>query len=83
MDAAKSGCRVRVGELFVECAGKTRFSGFGFFWQSSNCALRGRRRLPDGENSQDQSMVARCILAGSRDLKWKSQLDPVEFSYCH
>jgi hypothetical protein len=35
--AAKSGGQeVRVGEMFMECAEKTRFSGFGFFRQGEN-----------------------------------------------
>jgi hypothetical protein len=48
MGAAISGDqKVRVGEVFVECAEKTRFPDFGFFWQGNNYALRGRRRLPE------------------------------------
>ena len=48
MDAAKSGGQeVRVGEVFVECAEKIGFPGFGFFRQGNNYALRGRRRLPE------------------------------------
>jgi hypothetical protein len=48
VDAAKSGGQeVRVGEVFVECAEKTGFPGFGFFLQGNNYALRGRRRLPE------------------------------------
>jgi hypothetical protein len=61
VDAANSGGQeVRVGEVFVECAGKTGFPGFGFFRQGDNCALRGRRRLPE-EGMQ---------LAGSKDGGW-------------
>jgi hypothetical protein len=61
MGAAKSGGQeVRVGEVFVECAEKTRFPGFGFFWQGDNRALLGRRRLPE-EKMQ---------LAGSTDGGW-------------
>jgi hypothetical protein len=58
VDAAKSGGQeVRVGEVFVECAEKIGFPGFGFFRQGNNYALRGRRRLPE-EKMQ---------LAGSKD----------------
>jgi hypothetical protein len=43
MTPAKSGDReVRVGEVFMECAEKGGFPGFGFFWQGANCALRGQ-----------------------------------------
>jgi hypothetical protein len=38
---------VRVGEVFVECAEKAGFPGFGFFGQGDNPALRGRRGLPE------------------------------------
>ena len=55
MGAARSGNQeVRGGEVFVEGAGKTGFPGFGFFRQGDNCALRGRKRLPERNcNSQD------------------------------
>jgi len=46
--------------VFVECAGKTGFPGFGFFRQGDNCALRGRRRLPEDKMQ----------LAGSKDGGW-------------
>src|ERR1035438_3478168 len=55
MGAAKSGGQeVRVGEVFMECAEKKRFPGFGFFWQGDNCALRGEDGSQRGKcNSQD------------------------------
>jgi hypothetical protein len=62
VDAAKSGGQeVRVGEVFVECAEKTGFPGFGFSLQGNNYALRGRRRLPE-EKMQ---------LTGSKDGGWE------------
>jgi hypothetical protein len=61
MGGAKSGGQeVRVGEVFVECAEKEGFPGFGFFRQGDNCTLRGRRRLPE-EKTQ---------LAGSKEGGW-------------
>jgi hypothetical protein len=61
VDSAKSGGqKVRVGEVFVECAEKTRFPDFGFFWQGNNYALRGRRRLPEGKMQ----------LGGSKEGGW-------------
>jgi hypothetical protein len=43
-----------VGEVFVECPEKAGFPGFGLFHQGDNCALRGRRRLPEEKfNSPD------------------------------
>jgi hypothetical protein len=50
-----------VGEVFVECAEKTGFPGFGFFRQGNNYALRGRRRLPEGKMQ----------LTGSKDSGWE------------
>jgi hypothetical protein len=48
MGAPKAGGQeVRVGEVFVECAEKTRFPGSGFFWQGDNRALLERRRLSE------------------------------------
>jgi hypothetical protein len=41
------GQEAMVGEVFVECAEKAGFPGFGFFRQGDKCALRGRRRLPE------------------------------------
>ncbi len=65
----------------MECAEKKRFPGFGFFWQGDNCALRGEDGSQRGKcNSQDQRMAAGCILTGSRDLKWKSQIDSDTFA---
>src|ERR1039457_3058091 len=62
MGAAKSGGQeVRVGEVFMECAEKVGFPGFGFFRQGNNYALRGRRRLPE-EKMQ---------LTGSKDGGWE------------
>ena len=62
MDAAKSGGQeVRVGEVFVECAEKIGFPGFGFFRQGNNYALRGRGRLREGEMQ----------LTGSKDGGWE------------
>jgi hypothetical protein len=62
VDLAKSGGQeVRVGEVFVECAEKTGFPGFGFFLQGNNYALRGRRRLPEGKMQ----------LTGSKDGGWE------------
>jgi hypothetical protein len=57
MGAAKSGGQeVRVGEVFMECAEKKRFPGFGFFWQGDNCALRGEDGSQRGKcNSQDHT----------------------------
>jgi uncharacterized membrane protein YeaQ/YmgE (transglycosylase-associated protein family) len=75
MGAANSGGQeVRVGEGFVECAEKTRFLGFGFFWQGDNRALLGRRRLPEECNSQKMQ------LAGSTDGGWvyTQQQPPVQ-----
>jgi len=61
MGAAKSGGQeVRVGQVFMECAEKKEFPGFGFFWQGANCALWGRRRLRE----------AKMQLAGSKDGGW-------------
>jgi hypothetical protein len=58
MGAAKSGGQdVRVGEVFMECAEKKEFPGFGFFRQGANCALRGRKRLPN-EKLQAQKLQA-------------------------
>src|ERR1039457_1845010 len=77
MGAAKSGGQeVRVGEVFMECAEKKRFPGFGFFWQGDNCALRGEDGSQRGKcNSQDRRLATGCILTGSRVLKWKSRLN--------
>jgi hypothetical protein len=68
VDAAKSGGQeVRVGEVFVKCAEKTGFPGFGFFRQGNNYALRGRRRLPEEEMQ----------LGGSKEGGWVyTQLEP-------
>src|ERR1700733_2315681 len=47
---------------FVECAGKTRLPGFGFFWQGDLCALRGEDGSQRAErNARNQSMVAGYI----------------------
>ena len=76
MTPAKSGDQeVRVGEVFMECAEKEGFPGFGFFRQGANCALwgeNGSRRK--NSKSQDQRMTAGRILTDIRDLKWKSRL---------
>jgi hypothetical protein len=76
VDAAKSGGqKVRVGEVFVECAEKTGFPGFGFFRRGDNCALRGEDGSQRGKrNSQDQRMAAGCILIDIREPKWKFRL---------
>ena len=76
VDAAKSGGQeLRVGEVFVECAGKTGFPGFGFFRQGDNCALRGEDGSQRGKcNSTDQRMAAGCILTDIREPKWESRL---------
>jgi len=48
MTPAKSGDQeVRVGEVFMECAEKEGFPGFGFFRQGANYALWGRKRFPE------------------------------------
>jgi hypothetical protein len=61
MGAAElGGQKVRAGEAFVEGAGKTGFPGFGSFRQGEDCALRGRRRLPENKMQ----------LAGSKDGGW-------------
>jgi hypothetical protein len=78
VDAAKSGDQeVRVGEVFVECAEKIGFPGFGFFRQSNNYALRGRKRLPEEKmqltGSRDQRMAAGSILTVLESPKWKSR----------
>jgi hypothetical protein len=50
VDAAKSGGQeVRVGEVFVECAEKTGFPGFGFSQQGSIGAWRSQKTAP-GKN---------------------------------
>jgi uncharacterized Zn-binding protein involved in type VI secretion len=61
MGAAKSGDQeVRVGEVFVESAGKTEFPGFGFFRQGDNCALRGENGSQRKKcNSEDQRIKGR------------------------
>jgi hypothetical protein len=64
VDAAKSGGQeVGVGEVFVECAEKTGFPGFGFFLQGNNYALRGRRRLPE-EKMQPNSPRCKTVQKG-------------------
>jgi hypothetical protein len=66
--AAKSGGQeVWVGEVFVKCAEKTGFPGFGFFRQGNNYALRGRRRLSRRKkcNSADQRKAAGRMGFGS------------------
>jgi hypothetical protein len=56
MGTAKSGGQeVRVGEVFVECAGKTGFPGLGFFRQGED----GSRR--EGYNSQDHRIKGRRL----------------------
>ena len=55
---------MRAGEVFVECAGKTGFPGSGFFRQGDNCALRGRRRLPE------EMMQLAMQLTGSKEGGW-------------
>ena len=61
MGAAKSGGQeVRVGEVLVECAGKTGFPGFGFFRQGDNCALRGE----DGSRKKTQLAACTACLSG-------------------
>jgi hypothetical protein len=48
MTPLKSGDQeVRVGEVFMECAEKEGSPGFGFLRQGANCALWGRKRLPE------------------------------------
>jgi hypothetical protein len=48
MGALKSGDQeVRVGEVCVECAGKTGFPRFGFFRQGEITAWASQRRLPE------------------------------------
>ena len=37
---------VRVGEVFVECAEKTEFPGFGFLRQAKTAPCGNRTRLP-------------------------------------
>jgi hypothetical protein len=70
---------VRAGEVFVECADKTGFPGFGFFRRGDNCPLRGEDGSQRGKcNSQDETMADGCILTGIRSLKWKSVLKPLE-----
>jgi hypothetical protein len=73
VDAAKSGVQdVRVGEVFVECAGKTGFPGFGFSGKATTTpcgAEDGSRRK--NCNLQNQRMASGRILIGIRDLKWK------------
>ena len=65
---------MRVSEVFVECAGKTGFAGFGFFRQDDNCALRGEDGSQRGKcNTPDQRMAAGCILTDIREPKWKSR----------
>jgi ribosomal protein L27 len=76
MGVAKSGDQeVRVGEVFVECAGQTGFPGFGFSGRATTASCGGE----DGSrrkkcNSQDQGMAAGGILNRTRDLKWKSRM---------
>ena len=61
MTPAKSGDQeVRVGEVFMECAEKEGFPGFGFFRKGANCALWGRKRFPE----------ERMHVAGSNDGGW-------------
>jgi imidazolonepropionase-like amidohydrolase len=93
MGAAKSGDQeVRVGEVFVESAGKTEFPGFGFFRQGDNCALRGengsQRKKCNSEDqsvggSEDQRKAARCILKPTRESKMeiRSNLKNMKFVY--
>src|ERR1035438_7101502 len=65
MGAAKSGGQeVRVGEMFVECAEKTGFPGFGFSGRTPTAPCGGeggsrRKRC----NSADQRKAAGRILA--------------------
>jgi hypothetical protein len=49
----------RLGELFVECAEKVEFPGFGFFRQGGNCALRG-------EDGSQRGNATRRIYQGWR-----------------
>jgi hypothetical protein len=75
--AAKSGGQeVRVGEVFVECAEKMGFPGFGFFRQGNNYALRGRKRLPEEKcNSRDQRMAAGTILNSAGESKMEISVE--------
>ena len=61
--------------MFVVCAEKMEFSGFGFFQQGGNCALRGEDGSQRGKcNSPDQRMAAGCILTDIREPKWESRV---------
>jgi len=61
---------VRVGECFVECAGKTGFPGFGFFRQGEQLAPCGGEdgSQRKGCNSPDQRMALAvyCQTSGSQ-----------------
>src|SRR5260370_36687699 len=77
VDAAKSGGQeFRVGEAFVEYAGKTGFPVFWSIRKGDNCALRGESGSQRGKcNSPDQRMTAGYILTDIREPKWKSRIE--------
>ena len=58
--------RLGFGEVFVDCAEKKGFPGFGYIRQGANCGLRGRRRL-SAERMQlrDQGMAVWLMVNGT------------------
>ena len=71
MGAAKSsGQAVRVGEVFVECAEKAGFPGFGFSGRATTAPCGGENGAGRKERKlQDHRMAGGCILNTTRDSK--------------
>jgi hypothetical protein len=78
--ANSSDQEVRVDEVFMECAEKEGFPGFGFFRKGANCALWGQKRLPEEKlqvaKPKDDGLPYTDRYSGSK--KWKSRFRMVE-----